>query len=233
LSNEKYWVVIPAAGVGKRMRVNNPKQYLKIHGETILELTLNCFSQNKQFSGIVVAVSKDDEYWPEIQLKSSVPIYVADGGAERCFSVLNALRVLSEYAADNDWVLVHDAARPCLRAEDISNLICQVGQHSVGGLLGLPVADTLKFCGDNQRVKRTVSRNGLWRALTPQMFRYRKLLNAMESATRVPERVTDEASAMEMAGYEPVMVEGSWDNIKITHPQDLSQAVLILENRRS
>lgn len=227
----KYWVVIPAAGVGKRMQVNHPKQYLSIDGKTIIEHTLSCFSHNPIFSGIVVAVSSGDEYWPELHIESSVPLFKTEGGEERCFSVLNGLRYLKGKASDNDWILVHDAARPCLRAEDIHTLVKQVGKHSVGGLLGLPVADTLKFCGDNQRVKRTVSRNGLWRALTPQMFRYGKLLSAMEAITHFPERVTDEASAMEMAGYEPVMVEGHWDNIKITHPQDLSQAQLILRNR--
>lgn len=233
MKSEKYWVVIPAAGVGKRMQVKHPKQYLRINNKTILEHTLACFSHNPLLAGIVVAVSAEDEYWPEIKIHSTVPVYQAEGGAERCFSVLNGLQYLSNKARANDWVLVHDAARPCLRQSDIDALLKQVGNHSAGGLLGMPVADTLKFCGDNHRVKRTISRNNLWRALTPQMFRYGKLLKAMEVVVKYPERITDEASAMEMAGYEPVMVEGSWDNIKITHPQDLYLAELILRSREN
>ena len=228
---EQYWVVIPAAGVGKRMLVDQPKQYLPLCGKTVIEHTLGCFGQDSRFSGIVVAISSGDEYWQSLALESQVPLYETEGGEERCFSVLNGLRCLQSLARETDWVLVHDAARPCLRRTDLDHLIQQLGTHSVGGLLGLPVADTLKLCGGNQRVKRTVDRSGLWRALTPQMFRYGKLLAAMEAAVQHPQRITDEASAMEMAGYEPVMVEGSWDNIKITHPQDLKQAEMILRNR--
>jgi len=233
LRDEKYWVVLPAAGVGKRMQVDHPKQYLTINNKTIIEHTLSCFSHNNLFSGIVVAISEGDEYWPTIRVDSDVPIYQALGGSERCFSVLNGLRFLSGFAKENDWVLVHDAARPCLRNTDLNALVNQIGNHSVGGILGLPVSDTLKYCGDNHRIKRTVGRNNLWRALTPQMFRYGKLLAALESGTRQPEKITDEASAMEMSGYEPVMVEGHWDNIKITHPQDLTQASLIMKSRES
>jgi len=112
-------------------------------------------------------------------------------------------------------------------------LIDELWQHSVGGLLGLPVADTLKISGGNQRVKRTVDRTGLWRALTPQMFRFQKLLDALENVIDQPEKITDEASAMEQAGFEPVMVEGRWDNIKITHPQDLGQAKIILKAQQA
>ena len=230
LEKNRYWVVIPAAGVGKRMLVDHPKQYLQLANKTVMEYSISQFTENPLISAIVVAVSEGDEYWAKIPVKSRVPLYVTHGGMERCHSVLNGLKFLRGKANAADWVLVHDAARPCLRVEDVNKLIKQVGQHAVGGLLGLPVADTLKLCGDNQRVKRTVSRVGLWRALTPQMFRYEKLLNALELAIAMPEKVTDEASAIEMAGYEPIMVEGRWDNIKITHPQDLAQAELIMQN---
>jgi len=227
------WVVIPAAGVGKRMRVNHPKQYLQIMNKTVLEHTLSRFMFNPRVKGVVVVISASDEYWPEIgnrlKTQSQINLYQADGGQERCHSVLNGLNVLSDKAQDSDWVMVHDAARPCLRENDIQQLIDQLWQHSVGGLLGLPVADTLKLCGENARVKRTVDRKGLWRALTPQMFRYGKLKQALERFIAHPEKMTDEASAMEMAGFEPVMIEGCWDNIKITHPQDIAQAELILQ----
>ncbi len=226
------WVVIPAAGVGKRMQVNHPKQYLKIQNKTVLEHTISRFSDFNVVKGIVVVVSRGDEYWPVLTIKAKVPVYVADGGKERCHSVLNGLEHLKEKASPNDWVMVHDAARPCLHADDIQKLIDELWQHGTGGLLGLPVADTVKFCGGNNRVKHTVSREGLWRALTPQMFRYEKLRGSLEAAIKNPEKITDEASAIEAAGYEPVMVEGRWDNIKITHPQDLGQAAQFMEAQK-
>lgn len=229
--SEKFWVIIPAAGVGKRMQVNHPKQYLKISGKTVLEHTLNCFTQDSRYAGIVVVISEDDEYWPTMNVEASIPIYQAPGGSERCFSVLNGLTYLKSMAGPDDWVLVHDAARPCLRQTDVNLLVDEVQGHPAGGLLGLPVTDTLKFCGDNQIVERTVKRDGLWRALTPQMFRFEKLLFALQEGVQNPERITDESSAMELAGFSPVMVEGAWDNIKITHPQDLLQAELIMQNR--
>lgn len=228
----KLWVVIPAAGVGKRMKVNHPKQYLQLQDKTVLELSVSRFLSNADVVGIVVVISKGDEYWQDVQNhfnQQGVTLHIAEGGKERCHSVLNGLRYLQDMANANDWVMVHDAARPCLHTSDIQLLIDKLWNHSAGGLLGLPVADTLKLSGDNLRVKRTVDRSGLWRALTPQMFRYKKLLDALERVIDRPELITDEASAMELSGYEPVMVEGRWDNIKITHPQDLTQARIILE----
>jgi len=232
---DNFWVVIPAAGVGKRMEVDHPKQYLRLEGSnslnaTVIEQTISRFSHHSKIKGIVVVISKDDEYWPTLEINHTVPLYLAEGGKERCHSVLNGLTFLKGKAQENDWILVHDAARPCLHLDDIEKLMGRLSDHSIGGLLGLPVADTLKFCSDDRQVKRTVDRSGLWRALTPQMFRYQKLLDALNEAIIYPEKITDEASAIEMAGYEPLMVEGRWDNIKITHPQDLSQANLILES---
>ena len=226
------WVVIPAAGVGKRMQVNHPKQYLKIQNKTVLEHTISRFSDFKKVKAVVVAISPGDEYWVGLSDQIDTKVFVAPGGKERCHSVLNGLELLKDKASLHDWVMVHDAARPCLHVDDIQKLIDELWQHGTGGLLGLPVADTLKFCGGNNRVKRTVSREGLWRALTPQMFRYGKLLTSLRSAISNPEKITDEASAIEAAGYEPVMVEGRWDNIKITHPQDLGQAVQIFEQQQ-
>lgn len=222
------WVVIPAAGVGKRMQVNHPKQYLTIFNKTVLEHTISRFADHPKLKGIVLAISTADEYWPALNIQSQVPLYVAPGGKERCHSVLNGLQFLEGKAQAHDWVMVHDAARPCLHGDDIQKLINELWHHGTGGLLGLPVADTLKYCGGNDRVKRTVSRENLWRALTPQMFRYGKLLKALQNAIIHPEKITDEASAIEAAGFEPVMIEGRWDNIKITHPQDLDQVKLIL-----
>jgi len=230
------WVVLPAAGVGKRMKVNHPKQYLKIQKKTVIELSISRFLSHSKVAGIVVVISKGDEYWEDVKQnfeRNGIKLHIAEGGKERCHSVLNGLRYLKNIANEMDWVMVHDAARPCLHKDDIQQLIDKLWFHSTGGLLGLPVADTLKFSGDNMRVKKTVDRSGLWRALTPQMFRYQKLLDSLESVIHQPEKITDEASAMELSGYEPVMVEGRWDNIKITHPQDLTQAKIILEAQKS
>ncbi len=226
------WVIIPAAGVGKRMRLNHPKQYLSLDSKTVIERAILVFSKNPNIEGIVIVLSSGDEYWPKLKIDSKVPLFVVEGGQERCHSVLNGLLFLENKAKAVDWVLVHDAARPCLHNDDVTKLSHTLQNHDVGGLLGLPVADTLKYCDDGYGVKRTVNRQGLWRALTPQMFRYEKLLTSMRAAVCEPENITDEASAMEMAGYEPVMVEGRWDNIKITHPQDISQAQLILKGQK-
>lgn len=224
---QKYWAVIPAAGVGKRMQADRPKQYLELHGRTVLEHTLSRFLEHPLISGVVVAVTDGDPYWRDLEI-SHPKMVTASGGSERCHSVLNALQVLQLQADDNDWVLVHDAARPCLRREDLDHLIEALKDHPIGGLLGLPVADTMKRTAANDTVIETVPRENLWRALTPQMFRLGELQEALETALNNHQLVTDEASAMELAGMAPKMVEGHGDNIKITRPQDLKLAELYL-----
>jgi len=226
-----YWAVVPAAGVGSRMQADRPKQYLELAGKTILQHTLERLATHPMIKGVVVSVSAGDAYWSDLKLDASLPIYMAEGGAERCHSVLNGLKKLCHVAEQTDWVLVHDAARPCLRHEDIDKLIAEL-QHTDGGLLGLPVADTIKFCDKNGVVQKTVDRSGLWRALTPQMFRLKSLLDALQKAIDENALVTDEASAMELIGIHPKMVEGHADNIKITHPQDLRWAEMYLNNQR-
>lgn len=226
-----FWAVIPAAGVGKRMLAGRPKQYLLLNRRTIIEHTLEKFLTHKSIAGVVVVVSRDDEYWPELKIEHP-RLTVAHGGAERCHSVLNGLLALETLAADDDWVLVHDAARPCVRREDIDALIEQLKNHPVGGLLGLPVADTLKLCDKQGVVQRTVSRELLWRALTPQMFRLRALTEAISQALEQRQLVTDEASAIELTGRQPQMVEGHPDNIKITVPQDLALAEMFLRQQQ-
>lgn len=228
---QTFWAVIPAAGVGKRMLADRPKQYLELHGKTVLEHTLSRFLEHPLISGAVVAVTDGDPYWQELALVHE-KLMVASGGEERCHSVLNALQVLQQSAADNDWVLVHDAARPCLRREDIDHLLDVLKMHPVGGLLGLPVADTMKRTADDDSVIATVPREHLWRALTPQMFRLGELFQALDSALKSGQLVTDDASAMELAGKAPKMVEGHGDNIKITRPQDLSLAALYLAEQQ-
>ena len=230
---QNIWVVIPAAGVGKRMKSNTPKQYLLLNNKTVIEHTLSVFDAHPSVSEIVVAVSKNDQYWPSLEINLTKPLYKTKGGNERSDSVLNGLIYLQDKAEDNDWVLVHDAARPCLRAEDLTLLIDSLIDHEVGGILAVPVRDTMKRSDSNNLVTETVERDNLWHALTPQMFRFKVLKNALETALHNNEVVTDESSAIEIAGYQPVLVEGHADNIKITRPEDLALAAFFLREAGS
>lgn len=245
-TSEQYWAIIPAAGVGKRMGSNIPKQYLPLAGKTVLEQTLSVFIHHPKITGIVVAVTQGDPYWQDIferyhhDLSNTAEpvktILTAPGGDERCYSVLNALLELdsqrNNYAIkDNDWVLVHDAARPCLKSIDIDHLIEQLHDTLHGGLLGLPMADTVKRCDSEQQVIETIDRSELWRALTPQMFPLKLLKDALEQAIKNKQLVTDEASAIELRGLKPRMVEGTASNIKITHPGDLQLAELFFSEK--
>lgn len=229
----RYWVIVPAAGGGKRMGAEVPKQYLKLHDKTIIEHCLQRLASQAELSGIVVAISKNDECWSDLDLNLGIPLTVAPGGDERCHSVLNALKTLAEIATDDDWVLVHDAARPCVRNADISKLITTLERHPVGGLLGSPINDTVKRSNTDHVIEGTVEREGLWRALTPQMFRLAALRKALEKAIADDYLVTDDASAMEHSGQMPLMVEGHSDNIKITHPADLKMAEFYLHLQAS
>lgn len=233
MANSKhiYWAVVPAAGIGKRMGSDIPKQYLKLHGKTIIEHTLQRLSQIDAIEGIVVAIAKDDPWWPDLQLDITKPLNVVNGGAERCHTVQNGLYALKGKCTPDDWVLVHDAARPCVRVEDIDSMIQQLSKHEVGGLLGMPVRDTMKRTDDSSRVQKTVDREQLWHALTPQMFRYELLSKSLSQALNDQFLVTDEASAVEHAGYQPLMVEGHADNIKITRPEDLALADFYLQHQ--
>jgi 2-C-methyl-D-erythritol 4-phosphate cytidylyltransferase len=218
----KFWAVVPAAGVGKRMNANCPKQYLLLAGKTVLEQTLLRLLQADVFSAISVAISADDPYWPEISISGHEKIIMAPGGKERADSVLSGLKSIRTMAADDDWVLVHDAARPCLTASDIHHLIDSLCDDEIGGILAVSSHDTLKNV-QGKNILGTLDRSHIWRALTPQMFRYGLLKKALEAAEGNP-AVTDEASALEMLGLQPKIVEGRADNIKITRPEDLALA---------
>ena len=222
------WAIVPAAGSGSRMAADVPKQYLQIQGKTILQHTVERLITHPQIDGVVVAVAADDQRWDEFKFQTNKPIIKTLGGEERCHSVKNALYEVSRHGNEQDWVLVHDAARPCLRHEDLNKLIAQLSDHMVGGLLAYPVKDTMKRSDDKQRIIETVDRNGLWHALTPQMFRLHLLRDALNKAIDDGFLVTDEASAVEHAGYKPKLVEGGSDNIKITNPEDLSLAEFYL-----
>ena len=222
------WAVVPAAGSGSRMASDVPKQYLKILGKTVLEHTVERLADHPQIHGVVVAIASDDKHWDTLKFNTSKPVIKTLGGAERCHSVKNALYEVTRHAGDQDWVLVHDAARPCLRHEDLDNLFKQLSSHMVGGLLAYPVKDTMKRADDKQRVVETVDRSHLWHALTPQMFRLHLIRKVLNDAIDKGIVVTDESSAMEQAGYQPKLVEGHADNIKITTPGDLAVAGALL-----
>lgn len=223
-----YWAVIPAAGVGKRMGADIPKQYLGLAGRTIIDHSIERLLLHPRIDGLVVALAADDGWWLDSEFSDHPDLQRVDGGAERCHSVLNALHALSDRAHAQDWVLVHDAARPLVRRDDISRLISELAEHPVGGLLGAPVRDTMKRTAQDGEILTTVDRNRLWHAFTPQMFRLGPLLSALDRAIASGELVTDEAGAMERAGLSPRMIEGARDNLKITHPDDLALAELYL-----
>ena len=226
------WAIVPAAGSGNRMQSATPKQYLELAGWPVIEHTLAALFAVPRIAGIVVAVADGDPAWPGVARRfADRRLDQVGGGAERCHSVLNALEHLSAMAADTDWVLVHDAARPCVRPADIDRLIDICMNGTDGGLLGIPVCDTMKRVGPAGSVTATVDRAGLWHALTPQMFRIGQLREALQRGIRDGITLTDEASAMEAAGFTPRMVEGRRDNIKITVASDLALAGFYLETQ--
>jgi 2-C-methyl-D-erythritol 4-phosphate cytidylyltransferase len=225
----RYWAVIPAAGTGSRMGARVPKQYLPLAGKRVIEHSLERLGNHPDISGVVVVLAANDPYWRQITPTCAVPLFTVTGGAERFHSVLNGLDRLTELAAPDDWVLVHDAARPCLRLADMDLLMRALADHPVGGLLAIPVTDTVKRADASGTVLETVARDGLWRALTPQMFRLGALHAALSTALRHGRQVTDEAAAMELAAASPRLVRGHDDNIKITSPDDLITAELYLQ----
>ncbi|MDH0747548.1 2-C-methyl-D-erythritol 4-phosphate cytidylyltransferase [Pseudomonas sp. GD03842] len=217
-----FWAVIPAAGVGARMAADRPKQYLKLGGLTILEHSLLCFLDHPGLKGLVISLAVDDPYWPTLPCALDSRIQRVDGGKERADSVLNALLHLHANGADdNDWVLVHDAARPNLARSDLDHLLGELAHDPVGGLLAVPAKDTLKRADGNGRVSETVDRSLIWQAYTPQMFRLGALHRALADSLVSNVSVTDEASAIEWSGQAPRLIEGRADNIKVTRPEDL------------
>ena len=214
----KYVALIPAAGVGTRMGASIPKQYLQLGNKVILQHTVDAFLQFPRIEHIYVVVSPDDGYVDHYLQPSARLTILRVGGASRRDTVSNGLHHLAGQLHKDDWVLVHDAARPGLDAELLQRLLEQVADHEVGGLLALPVVDTVKRVL-NGKVE-TISRDGLWLAQTPQMFRYQLLSQALDAAIEV----TDEASAVEAAGHVPILVEGHARNLKLTLASDIALA---------
>jgi 2-C-methyl-D-erythritol 4-phosphate cytidylyltransferase len=285
----RYWLVMPAAGLGRRFGETIPKQYADLHGRSVMEWSLATFLYDSRCAGVVVVLSLNDPHWPMVAARlpdvtvatrasePSVAAALADatraaerhappsagsdeielggahlfltsasqtvaavklpqvvtaiGGGERSQSVRNGLAALKGRATDDDWVLVHDAARPCVSRQDVDKLLECVQTHAVGGLLAAPAADTLKRAGADKEISETVDRSGLWRAMTPQMFRYGRLCDALDRAIQGGRLPTDEAQALEWVGAKPVVVEGSTTNIKITSADDLVIAVALMGAR--
>ncbi len=234
------WVVIPAAGLGQRMNSETPKQYLRIHNKTILEHTLQCFSDHSTIEGIVVVLNENDTYFDTLNLTAiPKPIHTTIGGENRSTSVLQGLQFLSNdlEISDNSWVMVHDAARPCLPKKDIDNLLSIRNEKSIGGILASPVRDTMKRASQDETnrscVLTTESRDNLWHALTPQLFRVGLLKDALIYCNDKHLDVTDECSAVEFKGLKPEIVEGNPNNIKITYVDDIEIANFLLSKRMS
>lgn len=223
----RLWLVVPAAGQGRRMGADRPKQYLSLGGLPVLACTLGRLHQAFPSARLCLCLDSDDDYFDPAWVPF-VDWRRTPGGAERVDSVINALDAIAPEAAEDDLVLVHDVARPCVSVDDLMRLLDVIADDPVGGLLAVPVADTMKRDDGAGRVKGTESRDGLWHALTPQGFRYGLLREALETAGAQGLAVTDEASAVEAAGFSPRLISGRRDNLKITHPEDLVLAALIL-----
>ncbi len=220
----RYFALIPAAGVGARMAAGSPKQYLPILGKPMLRHTIDAFLSSPLIAHTYVVVSADDPVIDSVAPRQGATV-LRCGGGTRMESIRNGLRALHGTIALDDWVLVHDAARPGLDAELIERLIVETGEHPAGGLLALPVVDTVKRSVAGE--VNTVSRDGLWLAQTPQMFRYGLLVRALDAATD-PAAVTDDASAVEALGLAPKLVEGHPRNLKVTLPADIRIAEMYL-----
>lgn len=241
MSSNRYWLVLPAAGVGKRLGSSTPKQYLRVAGHRLIEWALRPFLEDPYCQNAVVALAAADENWAEVRAQLSRAVYEVPGGTERRDSVLSALRHLKEIGVtDEEWVLVHDAARPCVSRAEITALCQAVWQISPesqgveGGILALPLTDTVKrgAVEHGQVASRdTLSREGLWRALTPQMFRLGALREALEATAREGRVPTDEAQAMEWQGASALLVAGEATNIKVTTQSDLALIEGVLSHR--
>jgi 2-C-methyl-D-erythritol 4-phosphate cytidylyltransferase len=227
----RYWLVMPAAGASRRFGEGAAKQHMALAGRTVLELALHLFADDVRCRGIALALAPAALADERLRRALAAKVTAVPGGARRCDSVLAGLAALDGRAGADDWVLVHDAARPCLSAADLERLLQAGAAHPLGALLAAPVSDTLKRADGALGSECTVDRAPLWRALTPQMFRYGALCAALRSALSAGREPTDEAQAMEWQGGRPLLVAGQDSNIKITSRQDLAVATAILVAR--
>ena len=229
---EKIVALVPAAGTGTRVGDSLPKQYLEVNGRPLIYHALAALSRVSRIVRICVVLSPEDKHWQLLMAESGTGFLpgprvstVSVGGASRGESVLNGLNALADELRADDWVMVHDAARPCIRTELVEQFIDELEADPVGGLLALPLADTIKRDDGNLRVETTIAREGIWRAQTPQMFRYGMLRTAMQ---KMP-AATDEAQAIEAIGHQPKLVMGEGSNLKVTYASDLKLARILLK----
>ena len=226
----RYFAIVPAAGSGSRFGAEKPKQYLSLFGRPLIFHALAALVACPKIERVWVVLSPEDPYWLQYdwsELGAKLET-IRCGGETRAESVTNGLQAAAMAASDDDWVLVHDAARPCLSGEMLATLFADLADDPVGGLLAVPVADTLKRADAEQRVAATEPRDGLWQAQTPQMFRYGQLQKALKNCTQV----TDEAGAIEALGLQPKLVRADATNLKVTYPADLALAAMILRGRK-
>ncbi len=234
MSTDKHFLIVPASGMGSRMNAKQPKQHLKLkNGLSMLDQTLKTLLNIKQIKGCVVAIAENDTAFKNsVFANHDKLLATAIGGKERLHSVISALNALRPFTKNNDWVLVHDAARPCVKASEIENLIKQLKDHPTGGLLATKVVDTIKKSHGNI-VESTLDRSKLWQAQTPQMYRFAVLSKALENAVQNNLTITDEASSIEYLGLESILVEASKSNLKITTAEDLTLANFYLEQNEN
>ena len=232
VNNVRLWAVIHAAGTGSRFGAATAKQYLSLGDKSVIEHSMSKLLGREDIAALVVALHPEDSHFSSLPIANDPRVRPVVGGAERSDSVELALNALAGEAADTDWVLVHDAARPCVSQQDIHTLLERGCAHAVGAILASRVVDTVKRSNAEGEIVKTVDRNNMWRALTPQLFRYGQLRDALAYCREKHLSVTDEASALEHCGQRPLLVAASHRNIKITYPDDLAIAAVFLEGEQ-
>ncbi len=225
--SSKIWVIIPAAGSGSRMQQPTPKQYLTLGDRTVIEHTLAVFVDRVDVEQVTVCLPANDQTFQTLGIAAHAKLVVTQGGASRARSVLNGLRSIN--ASSNDWVLVHDAARPCLSTSLLDELIENLVNDEVGGILAMPAKDTLKRSDEKGQIAQTIDRAVIWQAQTPQMFRFGIMIDCLERALHDGIDITDEASALEAYSYKPRLIESDARNLKITTPEDLVLAEFLVK----
>ena len=216
----KFHIIIPAAGLGSRMGLGQPKQYLSIHKQTLIERVVRVFDNISLIHSIHIALHSSDEIWKTLNLSFSSKVNAHYcGGESRAETVLNSLKIIKDHVNENDWILVHDAARPGIEGKDVEHLMYVLKDDPVGGLLAYPLSDTIKKSDKEDRVVESPLREHLWQAQTPQMYRYKMLSHALEKFDGTP---TDESQAIERLGEKPKLIKGNFKNFKVTYPEDLN-----------
>ncbi|MCE2571424.1 2-C-methyl-D-erythritol 4-phosphate cytidylyltransferase [Motilimonas eburnea] len=229
MNKQTYAAVVPAAGIGARMQAELPKQYLPLAGATVIELSLAPLLNHPEIEQVVVVLAENDQWFNVLSCASHPKLTTAKGGAERADSVLSGLHSV----AQADWVLVHDAARPCLTKLDIDLLIAHAREQQSGAILATQVRDTMKRCDESGQIIKTVAREHLWHALTPQGFPRKELMQSLQQGITQGRLITDEASAMELAGQPCAVIAGRGDNIKVTRPEDMAMAELFIKQLKN